>query len=97
MTRWSRNFDDPSRGRPELERVRRQIDALRETAVDDPSCATRLQGLLAYEARIMGAQEWPFDQTTLVRVCASAFILTVPWFGQAIAAYVVDHLSRFTG
>jgi hypothetical protein len=81
----------------ELERIRGQIDTLRESAVNDPSCATRLQGLLAYETRIAAAPEWPFDQTTLVRVCASALILTVPWFGQAIAAYVVEHVSRFTG
>ena len=29
-----------------------------------------------------------------VRVGASALILTVPWFGQAIAQYAVEHLSR---
>ena len=53
----------------------------------------RLQGLLAYEARIQAVHEWPFDQTTLVRVLASAFILTVPWFGQAIVQYFVEHLG----
>ena len=78
----------------ELERIRNQIDGLREQAVTDGSAATRLQGLLAYETRIVAAPEWPFDQTTAVRVGASALILTVPWFGQAIAAYVVDHLSH---
>jgi hypothetical protein len=78
----------------ELERIRGQIDGLRQAAVADPSAATRLQGLLAYETRIAAAPEWPFDQTTLVRVGASALILTVPWFGQAIAAYLVDHFSR---
>ena len=75
----------------ELERVRCQIDAVRDAD------AARLQGLLAYEKRIMDAPEWPFDQTTLVRVCASALILTVPWFGQAVAAYVVEHVSRIAG
>ncbi|MEI9885599.1 MAG: hypothetical protein WDN08_03715 [Rhizomicrobium sp.] len=78
----------------ELERIRSRIDGLREAAAHDPSCATRLQGLLAYEARIAAAPEWAFDQTTLVRVVASALILTVPWFGQAIAQYAVEHLSR---
>ncbi|HEX4303619.1 MAG TPA: hypothetical protein VHZ78_12560 [Rhizomicrobium sp.] len=78
----------------ELERIRGQIDGLRDAAVNDASAATRLQGLLAYETRIAAAPEWPFDQTTLVRVGASALILTVPWFGQAIAAYVVDHMSH---
>ncbi len=81
----------------ELERIRGQIDGLRDAAVSDASAATRLQGLLAYETRIAAAPEWPFDQTTLYRVCASALILTVPWFGQAIAAYVVDHMSHFAG
>jgi hypothetical protein len=74
----------------ELERVRAQI----ETALADPG--ERLQGLLAYEARIQAVHEWPFDQTTLVRVVASAFILAVPWFGQAIAAFAVEHLAAFT-
>jgi hypothetical protein len=50
--------------------------------------------LLAYEARIEAVPEWPFDQTTLYRVCASALILTVPWFGQAIAGYVIEHLAH---
>lgn len=81
----------------ELERIRGQIDILRDAAVTDASAATRLQVLLAYESRIVAAPEWPFDQTTLVRVGASALILTVPWFGQAIAAYVVDHLSHVAG
>ncbi len=80
--------------RAELERIRGQLDGLRDAAVHDPSAATRLQGLLAYETRIAAAPEWPFDQTTLVRVCASALILTVPWFGQAIAQYAVEHLSH---
>lgn len=71
----------------ELERVRTQIDSAR----NDPG--ERLQGLLAYEARIHAVHEWPFDQTTLVRVFASAFILAVPWFGQAIVQYLVEHLG----
>jgi hypothetical protein len=78
----------------ELERIRGQIDGLRDAAVSDASAATRLQGLLAYETRIAAAPEWPFDQTTLVRVGASALILTVPWFGQAIAAYVIEHMNH---
>jgi hypothetical protein len=81
----------------ELERLRGEIDALRARAADDVDASVKLQGLLAYEARIAAAPEWPFDQTTLVRVGASALILTVPWFGQAIAAYVVDHLSHIVG
>lgn len=81
----------------ELEHIRRQIDVQRSAMPDNEHAATRLHGLLAYEKRILDAPEWPFDQTTLVRVGASALILTVPWFGQAVAAYVVDHLSHFVG
>jgi hypothetical protein len=69
----------------------------RSAMTTDDHAATRLHGLLAYEKRITEAPEWPFDQTTLLRVGASTLILTVPWFGQAIAAYVVDHLSHFAG
>jgi len=75
-----------------LERVRGEIDTVRAHAAADPLAATKLHGLLAYEKRISDAQEWPFDQSTLVRVGASALILTIPWFGQAIAAVVVEHL-----
>jgi hypothetical protein len=81
----------------ELEHIRCQIEMQRSAMTTDDHAATRLHGLLAYEKRITEAPEWPFDQTTLLRVGASTLILTVPWFGQAIAAYVVDHLSRFAG
>jgi hypothetical protein len=72
----------------ELERVRSQIDAERNAPGE------RLQGLLAYEARIQAVHEWPFDQTTLVRVMASAFILAVPWFGQAIVQYFIERMGQ---
>ena len=72
----------------ELERVRTEIDAARHDPGD------HLQGLLAYEARIQAVHEWPFDQTTLVRVMASAFILAVPWFGQAIVQYFIEHMGQ---
>jgi len=71
----------------ELERVRREIEVAR-TAPDNT-----LQGLLTYEARIMAVHEWPFDQTTLMRVGASALILAVPWFGQAVAAFIVERFG----
>lgn len=78
----------------ELERVRREIDQIRTAAVTDANAATRLHGLLAYETRISAAPEWPFDQTTLFRVCASALILSVPWFGQAVAQFAIEHLAQ---
>src|SRR6185312_1640667 len=74
----------------ELERIRRDIDALRGQCAVSADAAARMQGLLAYEKRIGEAGEWPFDQTTVMRVAASAGILTVPWFGQALAAYIVE-------
>src|SRR5262249_54105233 len=79
----------------ELEHVRCQVEAMRAAMHDDAQAAQRLHGLLAYEKRISEAPEWPFDQTTLVRVVASAFLLTVPWFGQAVAAFVVERLAQF--
>jgi hypothetical protein len=78
----------------ELEHVRCQIDAMRAAMTTNDHAATRLHGLLAYEKRISDAPEWPFDQTTLMRVGASALIVTVPWFGQAIVQYLVEHLGQ---
>jgi membrane protein implicated in regulation of membrane protease activity len=78
----------------ELERVRGEIETARKTAASDAGAAARMQGLLAYEARIEAAPEWPFDQTTLFRVGASALILTVPWFGQAVAQFAIEHLAH---
>ena len=78
----------------ELEHVRRQIDAMRATMHEDTAAAARLHGMLAYEKRISDAQEWPFDQSTLVRVAAYVLIPTIPWFGQAAVQYYVDHLGR---
>ena len=77
----------------ELERIRGEIDRVRPAASADPDAAIRLQGLLAYETRIAAAPEWPFDQTTLFRVGASALILAVPWFGQALAGYVIERMA----
>jgi hypothetical protein len=77
-----------------LEGLRSEIAAARGRLDDDPAAPARLQALLAYEARIDAAPEWPFDQTILVRLGASALILTVPWFGQAVAGLMVEHLGK---
>ncbi|HEY1837029.1 MAG TPA: hypothetical protein VGG36_05180 [Rhizomicrobium sp.] len=76
----------------EIEHVRGEIDRVRDAPSGE--AATRLQGLLAYETRLEGAPEWPFDQFTLMRVGASALIVTVPWFGQAVAGYLIEHLAH---
>jgi len=78
----------------ELERIRSQIDAVRHEAHASADAAQRLQGLIAYEGRIASTAEWPFDQTTAMRVGASALILTVPWFGQAVAGTLVERLGH---
>lgn len=78
----------------ELEYIRKQIDQVRGAAVHAEGAAQRLQALLAYEARISAVSEWPFDQTTLMRLFASALVLGVPWFGQAVAQYAVEHFAH---
>jgi len=78
----------------ELEKLRGEIETIRPQAAQQSEAAQCLQGLLAFEHRIKDAPEWPFDQPTLVRVFASPLILTVPWFGQAIAATLVEHLGH---
>ena len=77
----------------ELEVVRREIAAVRAHPHPDAAASARLQSLLAYEARIAGVHEWPFDQSTVVRLSASSLVLTVPWFGQAFAGALVERFS----
>ncbi|HEY8697637.1 MAG TPA: hypothetical protein VIM02_08470 [Rhizomicrobium sp.] len=76
----------------ELETVRREIGASRAEAPREASAAAKLQGLLAYEARIEAVREWPFDQPTAIRVAAFVLIPAIPWFGQAIAGYFIANL-----
>jgi hypothetical protein len=78
----------------ELEALRGEIAELKASLHADPAAPAKLQSLLAYEARIAAAPEWPFDQSILARVGASALILTVPWFGEAFASLMVQHLGR---
>ncbi len=77
-----------------LEDIRTEIADLKARLHADAGAPAKLQALLAYEGRIAAAPEWPFDQTILVRLCASALILTVPWFGQALAGLVVEHVGK---
>lgn len=76
----------------ELETVRREIAAARAEAPREASSTAKLQGLLAYEARIEAVREWPFDQPTAIRVAAFVLIPAIPWFGQAIAGYFIANL-----
>ena len=77
-----------------LEDIRTEIADLKVRLHADAGAPAKLQALLAYEGRIAAAPEWPFDQTILVRLCASALILTVPWFGQALAGLAVEHIGK---
>jgi len=92
MSRIHRQIVDAKR--IELEHVRAQIDAARAIMHEDAQSAAKLHGMLAYEKRIADAPEWPFDQSTLVRIAAYILIPTIPWFGQAVVAYFVDHLAH---
>jgi hypothetical protein len=93
----------PSRGlherlravkRTELARVRAEIDRARSSLFDGDAPAreasARLPALLAWEARVEGTSEWPFDTPTLLRF---AFLLLVPlgsWLGGALVERLVD-------
>jgi hypothetical protein len=78
--------------RDELERLRRAITEQRTQAVHDHAAAARLQGLLAYEARIEKVHEWPFDQLTLLRVSTYVLIPATPALGQLAMKYFTDHM-----
>jgi hypothetical protein len=78
----------------ELDRLRNEIGRIRDEAARDPAAAARLQGLLAYEARIQAVHEWPFDQTTLVRVAAYVLIPAIPWFGEAFVGDLIQRLAH---
>jgi len=78
----------------ELDAVRTEIAALRARPGAEPATSVKLHSLLAYEARIAAVREWPFDQTILMRVAGSTLILTLPWFGQAVAGVLVEHFGQ---
>jgi hypothetical protein len=77
-----------------LDRIRNDIGAVRGDAAHDAQVAMRLQGLLAYEARIQAVHEWPFDQTTLVRVATYVLIPALPWIGRALLSDATQFLPR---
>jgi hypothetical protein len=82
----------------ELLAVREAIARTRTPAlvggVESAVAATRLGGLLAFEARIAGVGEWPFDVGTFVRFLA---FLALP-LGSWIAGALVDRVvSRMLG
>ncbi|HSC19577.1 MAG TPA: hypothetical protein VLC74_11745 [Rhizomicrobium sp.] len=77
----------------ELESVRLLIERARAEAPGDVAAAARLPGLLAYESRIEGVREWPFDQPTGLRVAAYVLIPAIPWIGQAVVQRIVERAA----
>lgn len=81
------------RKREELARIRDAIASERAglfSATDGSSPASRMPALLAYEARIEGVREWPFDTTTLSRFGLFLLIPLVSWIGGALVERAVD-------
>ena len=57
---------------------------------DDDMALSKMGGLLALEARIQAAREWPIDFSTIGRL---AFYLAIPlisWIGGALMERAVD-------
>jgi hypothetical protein len=82
--------------RSELARVRAEIRRDRESVArlgDDAAVAAlRLPGLLAFEARVAAAREWPFDATTLRRFAIVLLLPVASWLGGALVERGVDRL-----
>ena len=78
----------------ELDRVRDEIEVAGRDEAHDPHAAARLPGLIAYEDRIQSVREWPFDQSTLIRVATYVLIPAIPWFGEAIVSDALQRLAH---
>lgn len=63
--------------------------ALVRGSVDD---ATRLGGLIAFEARIAGVNEWPFDVGTFVRLVAFIALPLGSWIAAALVEWGVSRV-----
>lgn len=81
------------RKREELARIREAIASERTglfSADEGSSPVSRMPALLAYEARIEGVREWPFDTSTFRRFGFFLLIPLVSWIGGALVERVVD-------
>ncbi|MGH0033822.1 MAG: hypothetical protein ACQGVK_02200 [Myxococcota bacterium] len=82
--------------RTELDRVRGEIRRDREAVAalgpDSAAAARRLPGLLAFEARVESAREWPFDASTLRRFGIILLLPLLSWLGGALVERAVDRL-----
>jgi len=77
----------------ELARVRGTIRAERDLLFQTEEASRespRMAGMLAYESRIDGVREWPFDVVTLRRFGIFLLIPLVSWIGGALVERLVD-------
>jgi len=75
----------------ELRAIRAAIASTRDAALaGSRDEATRLGGLLALEARIVGVGEWPFDLGTFVRFGAFLALPLGSWIAAALVEWVVS-------
>lgn len=82
----------------ELSRVRAALLSAREVvlapAAAEGQTGGRLADLLAYEARISAAREWPIDTSTVLRF---AFYMTLglgSWVGAGVVQHVIEKTLR---
>jgi hypothetical protein len=61
-----------------------------KTASDDDVALAKMGGLLALEARIQAAREWPIDFSTIGRLAFYLAIPLVSWIGGALMERAVD-------
>jgi hypothetical protein len=76
----------------ELARVRAAIHRERGLAVGDTTSSSpgKLGDLVAYEARIRGVSEWPFDAPTVLRFLLYLGIGLGSWLGGALVERALD-------
>ncbi len=81
--------------RAELAWVRAEIaraaEALRNPEHGDTARAAQLPSLVAWEARVSAAPEWPIDTRTQLRFALFLLVPLGSWLGGALAERVLDH------
>ena len=72
--------------------IRRDREAVAALGSEADAAARRLPGLLAFEARIAAAREWPFDAATLRRFGILLLLPVLSWLGGALVERGVDQI-----
>lgn len=78
----------PVRGVHRAIRAAKDAELLAVRAED----ATRLGGLVAFEARIAGVSEWPFDVGTFVRFTVFLALPLGSWIAGALVEWLVSRV-----